>query len=78
MIVISIVAVVTELLVVLAFVFILFLLRLRLYFELLIYTHECKFVVSIMTWMVTIPPRELMVRDSAAQTSDGKLMCADP
>jgi hypothetical protein len=25
-----------------------------------------------MTWMVIIPPRMLMVRDSAAQTSNGK------
>jgi len=31
-----------------------------------------------MTWMVTIPPQEPMVRDSEAQTLDGKLMCAGP
>jgi len=31
-----------------------------------------------MTWMVTIPPREPMVRDSAAQTSDGKLTSSGP
>ena len=30
-----------------------------------------------MTWMVTIPPREPMVWDSVAQTSDGKLMKVD-
>jgi len=29
-----------------------------------------------MTWMVTIPPREPMVRDSAVQTSENKLMSA--
>jgi len=46
--------------------------------RLLIYTQECKFVVLIMTWMVTIPPQEPMVWDSAAQTSDGKLMRVDP
>jgi hypothetical protein len=48
------------------------------YCELLIYTQECKFVVSIMTWIVTIPPQEPMARDSAAQTSDGKLMSVSP
>jgi len=48
------------------------------YCELLIYTQECKFVVSVMTWMVTILPWEPMVWDSAAQTSDGKLMIAEP
>ena len=31
-----------------------------------------------MTWMVTIPPREPTVRDSATQTSDGTIMSADP
>jgi len=31
-----------------------------------------------MTWMVTLPLREAMVRDSAAQTSDGKFMIVDP
>ena len=31
-----------------------------------------------MTWMVTIPPRESIVRDSAAETPDDKLMSADP
>jgi len=31
-----------------------------------------------MTWMVTIPPRQPKVRDSAAKTADGKLMSAGP
>jgi len=31
-----------------------------------------------MTWMITNPPRGPIVRDSAAQTSDGKHMSADP
>jgi hypothetical protein len=48
------------------------------YCELLIYTQECKFVVSIMTWIVTTPPREPMVWDLVAQTLDDKLMSADP
>jgi hypothetical protein len=47
-------------------------------FVTLFYCEECKFVVSIMTWMVTIPAQEPVVRDSAAQTSNGKLMSADP
>jgi len=31
-----------------------------------------------MTWMVTIPPRQATMRDSAAKTSDSKLMSAGP
>jgi len=34
--------------------------------------------MSIMTWIVTIPPREPMVQDSAAKTSDGKLISTGP
>jgi hypothetical protein len=71
MIVVSIVAIVTELLIVLAFVFIPFLLQQHLYCQLLIYTQQSTFVVSIMTWMVTIHPQELMVRDSAVQALGG-------
>ena len=57
MIIVSIVAVVTELLVVLAFVcFHSLSFVTAFYCKLLIYTQECKFVVSIMTWMVTVPP----------------------
>ena len=79
MIVASIVTVVTELLVVLAFVCFYSLSYVTAFYcELLIYTQECKFVVSIMTWKVILPPREPMVRNSAAQTSDGKLMSAGP
>jgi len=78
-IVISTVTVVTELLAVLAFVCFYSLSYVTAFYcKLLIYTQECKFVVSIMTWMVTIPLREPMVRNSAAQTSDGKLMNAEP
>jgi len=66
---ISIVIVVTDLLV-LVFIFIVFICNCIL-FELLTYSQECKCVVSIMAWMATVPPREPMVRDSAAQTSDG-------
>jgi hypothetical protein len=68
------VAVVTELLVL---VFILSFVT-AFYCKRLIYTQECKPVVSIMTWMVTNPPRQSVARDSAAQISDGKLMSADP
>jgi hypothetical protein len=42
------------------------------------YTQEYKFVVSIMTWMVTVLPQEPVVLDSAAQTSTGKLLSAGP
>jgi len=76
MIAICIVAIITELLVALAFVFNLSFVT--VFCELLIHTKERKFVVSIMIWIVIIPPRKLMVQDSAAQTSDGKLMSADP
>jgi len=31
-----------------------------------------------MAWMTTIPPREPIVWDSVAQTSDGKHMSAGP
>jgi len=75
---VSVVAVVTELFVFLAFVFYSLCFVTAFYCELLIYTQECKFVVLIMTWMVTIPPQEPMVWDLAAQTSDGKLTSADP
>ena len=72
---ISIMTVVTELIVVLAFVCLYSLSYVTAFYCEL---QECKFVVSIMIWMVTIPPREPMVWNSAAQTSDGKLMNADP
>jgi len=79
MIVIGIVAVVTELLFVLAFVcFYSLSFVTASYCELLIQTQECKFVVSIITWTVTIPPLEPMVRDLAAQIFNGKLMSVDP
>jgi hypothetical protein len=77
MIVMSIV-IAAELFVVLAFVFILRLLKLYFYCKLLIYTEECKFVVSIMNLMVIIPAREPMVWDLAAQSSDGKLTSSGP
>jgi len=77
--VISIVAVVTEILVVLVFVcFHSLSFVTAFYCKLLIRTQECKFVGSVMTWLVTIPLQEPMVQDSATQTSKGKLMSADP
>jgi len=53
---VSVVAVATELLVVLASVFYSLSFVTAFYCELLIYTQECKFVVLIMTWIVTVPP----------------------
>ena len=46
--------------------------------ELFIYKQDCKYVVWIMATIVTIYPREPMVRDSATQTSVGKLMSLGP
>jgi len=31
-----------------------------------------------MTWIATVPPQESMVRESAAQSSDSKIMIASP
>jgi len=76
---ISIVAIVTEILVVLVFVcFHSLSFVTTFYCKLLIYTQECRFVVSIMTWLITIPLQEPMAQDSVTQTPNGKLMSANP